>query len=77
MRDRKTFHDRSLSENCVTLVKRLMDEAVHIFFIKLFFFVFFLILFFSGNTALPLDSDSKLWSFIFKRGSRGVYSVLN
>ena len=30
MRDRKTFHDRSLSENCATLVKHLMDEAVHI-----------------------------------------------
>ena len=30
MRDRKNFHDRSLSENCVSLVKHLMDEAVHI-----------------------------------------------
>ena len=25
----------------------------------------------------PLDSDSKPWSVILKRGSRGVYSILN
>ena len=28
-------------------------------------------------SALPLDSDSKPWSVILKRGSRGVYSILN
>ena len=31
----------------------------------------------SENCALPLDSDSKPWSVILKRGSRGVYSILN
>ena len=30
----------------------------------------------SENSALPLDSDSKPWSVILKRGSRGVYSIL-
>ena len=30
----------------------------------------------SDNSALPLDSDSKPWSVILKRGSRGVYSIL-
>ena len=33
--------------------------------------------FVSENCALPLDSDSKPWSVILKRGSRGVYSILN
>ena len=33
--------------------------------------------FVSENSALPLDSDSKPWSVILKRGSRGVYSILN
>ena len=33
------------------------------------FFIYFL--FFSGITALPLDSDSKPWSVILKRGSTG------
>ena len=31
----------------------------------------------SENSALPLDSDSKPWSVILKRCSRGVYSILN
>ena len=30
MRDKKTFHDRRLSENCVTMVKHLMDEEGNI-----------------------------------------------
>ena len=29
------------------------------------------------NSARPLDSDSKPWSVILKRGSSGVYSILN
>ena len=29
--------------------------------------------FVSENSALPLDSDSKPWSVILKRGSRGVH----
>ena len=33
--------------------------------------------FVSEYSALPLDSDSKPWSVILKRGSRGVYSILN
>ena len=33
--------------------------------------------FVSENSALPLDSDSKPWSVILKRGSTGVYSILN
>ena len=31
----------------------------------------------SENSALPLDSYSKPWSVILKRGSRGVHSILN
>ena len=30
VRDKKTFHDRRLSENCVTMVKHLMDEEGNI-----------------------------------------------
>ena len=30
VRDRKTFHDRRLSENCVTMVKHFMDEEGNI-----------------------------------------------
>ena len=33
--------------------------------------------FVSENSVLPLDSDSKPWSVILKRGSTGVYSILN
>ena len=31
----------------------------------------------SENTIILLDSDSKPWSVILKRGSRGVYPILN
>ena len=30
VRDKKTFHDRRLSENCVTMVKHFMDEEGNI-----------------------------------------------
>ena len=30
MRDRKTFYDRRLSENCVTMVKHFKDEEGNI-----------------------------------------------
>ena len=30
MRDRKTFHGRRVSENCVTMVKHFMDEERNI-----------------------------------------------
>ena len=101
VRDKKTFHGRRLSENCVTIVKHLIDEEGNILSFADFHERFpnmgldFLIYHglvssvmtylnfllkkknVSENNALPLDSDSKPWSVILKRGSRGVYLILN
>ena len=93
------IHDRRLSENCMTMVKHLMDEEESILsfadFHKRFPNVGLDFLTYHGlvssvmtyqkkniyivseNSALPLDSGSKPWSVILKRGSRGVYSIVN